>query len=142
VKVLIDTNVIIDEILSREPFCIDSRRVIQLCSEEDVETFLAAHTITNLFYLLRKNLSAGERRTVILSLFKTYEIVPIDDKKLTAALHNEDFKDFEDCLQVECAAAVDADYIITRDAKDFAESKIPCVTPAEFCNLFEMEEKI
>lgn len=136
-RVLIDTNVIMDEILSREPFCVDSRRVIQLCSEEDVETFLAAHTITNLFYLLRKNLSVGERRTVILSLFKTYEVVPIDEPKLTAALRNEDFKDFEDCLQVECAKAVEADYIITRDTKDFEKSTVPCVTPAEFCNLFD-----
>ena len=136
-KVLIDTNVIMDEILSREPFCVDSRRVIQLCSEEDAETFLAAHTITNLFYLLRKNLSVGERRTVILSLFKTYEVVPIDEPKLTAALRNEDFKDFEDCLQVECAKAVEADYIITRDTKDFEKSTVPCVTPAEFCNLFD-----
>ena len=139
-KVLIDTNVIMDEILSREPFCFDSRRVIQLCSEKDVDTFLAAHTITNLFYLLRKNLSAKDRRTVILSLFRTYEIVPIDSQKLTAALRNEDFKDFEDCLQVECAKSVDANYIITRDKKDFAGSEIPCVTPAEFCTLFEMEE--
>ena len=136
-RVLIDTNVIMDEILSREPFCVDSRRVIQLCSEEDAETFLAAHTITNLFYLLRKNLSVGERRTVILSLFKTYEVVPIDEPKLTAALRNEDFKDFEDCLQVECAKAVEADYIITRDTKDFEKSTVPCVTPAEFCNLFD-----
>ena len=139
-KVLIDTNVIMDEILSREPFCVDSRRVIQLCSEEDVQTFLAAHTITNLFYLLRKNLSASERRTVILSLFKTYDVVPIDSQKLTNALHNEKFKDFEDCLQVECAKAVEADYIVTRDKNDFAGSEIQCVTPAEFCNLFEMEE--
>ena len=142
-KVLFDTNIIMDEILAREPFCQDSRRVIEFCSENEVEVFLAVHTITNLFYLLRKNLPASDRRTVILNLFKTYSVVSIDTEKLVRALSNEDFKDFEDCLQVECAAAVQADYIITRDKNDFAESEIPCVTPAEFFNLFdELEEKI
>ena len=136
-NVLFDTNIIMDEILMREPFCVDSREVIRLCSETDTNVFLAAHTITNLFYLLWKNLSVNERKAVILNLFKTYTIVGVDAEKLIRALLNEDFKDFEDRLQVECAVAIDADYIITRDKNDFASSEIPCVTPAEFCELLK-----
>lgn len=141
-KALLDTNIILDVILKRQPFFEDSYRVMRLCSSKKYEGILAAHTITNAFYILRKHFSSSETRNAILYLLTVFKVNSIDIEKISRALLNEDFKDFEDCLQVECAAAVDADYIITRDAKDFAESKIPCVTPAEFCNLFEMEEKI
>ena len=140
-KILVDTNVIMDEILSRKPFCEDSRRVIEICSEDNVDGFLAAHTITNIYYLLRKGLDENTRRNVILNLFKTFQVIAVDSPKLIAALRKENFKDFEDCLQVECAEEVEADYIITRDKNDFSESQIQSVTPAEFCKLFEEMER-
>ncbi len=142
-KVLIDTNIIMDEILVREPFYNYSHIVIQMCADEKIQGFLAAHTITNLFYMLRKEIPVKKRREILLGLLEFLFVESIDAKKLIRALSNEKFKDFEDCLQVECATGVKADYIITRDKNDFAESEIPCVTPAEFLNLFdELEEKI
>ena len=56
--------------------------------------------------------------------------------KITSSLKNKNFKDFEDCLQMECAVSSNVDYIITRDKKDFVNSLIPCLTPEEFCNPF------
>ena len=136
-NVLIDTNVIMDEFLEREPFFEESRKVIQMCADGKINGFLAAHTVTNLFYALRKDFTVAKRRDMLLGLFNFFSVVNIDTSKLIRALLNEDFKDFEDRLQVECAAAIDADYIITRDKNDFASSEIPCVTPAEFCELFD-----
>ncbi len=132
-KILVDTNVIMDDLLGREPFSEYSRRVIQICTTKKVAGFLAAHTIPTIFYLLRKVIPAAEeRRRTILNFFTIFEIAPIDGEKILFALNNFGFKDFEDCLQDECAVAVGADYIITRDVKDFANSKTPALTPEEF----------
>ena len=137
-KVLIDTNIIMDYLSNRQPFFDMADKVIDLCSDNDrVQSYLAAHTITNIFYLLRKHFSIDKRREVILDLFEAFHIVSIDEEKLFAALRNKEFKDFEDCLQVECAKSIKADYIITRDAKDFANSEITFLTPEEFCVKFE-----
>ena len=137
-KVLIDTNIIMDYLSNRQPFFDMADKIIDLCSNDDrVQSYLAAHTITNIFYLLRKHFSIDKRREVILDLFEAFHIVPIDEEKLFNALQNREFKDFEDCLQVECAKSIKVDYIITRDAKDFANSEITFLTPEEFCSKFE-----
>lgn len=142
-KILLDTNIILDVILMRQPFFEDSYHIMKCCSDKKFEGVLAAHTITNLFYILRKHFSNLEVRNAILKLLTVFKIDVINIEKISRALLNENFADFEDGLQVECATAVKADYIITRDKNDFAESEIPCVTPAEFFNLFdELEEKI
>jgi predicted nucleic acid-binding protein len=60
------------------------------------------------------------------------DVVGIDKPRLAAALLSEDFDDLEDCLQVECAKAVGADFIITRDIHDFANSPIPALLPEDF----------
>ena len=127
-----------DYLSNREPFFDAADKVIDLCSDDNkIQSYLAAHTITNIFYLLRKHFSIDKRREVILDLFEAFHIVPIDEEKLFNALKNKEFKDFEDCLQVECAKSIKADYIITRDAKDFANSEITFLTPEEFCSKFE-----
>lgn len=136
-KVLVDTNVVIDEFLKREPFYKDSHSVLQMCSDNKIEGYLAAHTITNAFYILRKNFSNKKSRELVLDLFKTFNVESINTSKLIRALISENFSDFEDRLQVECAIAVDADYIITRDKNDFADSEISCITPAEFCSMLD-----
>ena len=61
----------------------------------------------------------------------------IDGAKLKSSLLRDSFKDFEDCLQAECAAAVQARYIITRNVRDYAESAVPCIEPEMFCALFD-----
>ena len=64
----------------------------------------------------------------------------IDRDKLICALKNESFKDFEDCLQMECGKMAKVDYIVTRDMKDFANSDIPCLTPDEVYAMFSSEQ--
>lgn len=137
---LIDTNIIMDVILKREPFFEKSDYVYKICRDKKASGYLAAHTITNFFYSARKYFSVDERRGIVLRLFKIFKVIPIDEEKLLAATQNYEFKDFEDCLQVECAKAVEADYIITRDKNDFQKSEIEAITPEEFCKMFEDNE--
>ena len=132
ITVLIDTNIFIDVLQDRIPFTDNSQAVIGLVTQKKIKGAVAAHSITNLWYILRKTHSDEERRNYILSLFELFDVVSIDKNRLVAALENSNFKDFEDCLQDECACAINADYIITRNAKDFESSMVKALTPEEF----------
>lgn len=140
-KVLLDTNVVLDVILKRQHFFDCSYDVFKLCADKKIYGVLAAHTITNAYYISRKHFSDSECRRTILNLLTIFKVESLNIEKISKALLNKNFKDFEDCLQVECAEEVEADYIITRDKNDFSESQIPTVTPAEFCKLFEEMER-
>ena len=135
-KVLIDTNVLMDALSRREPFYTNGKRVIKLCGRDDVEGIIAAHSITNLFYLLRKDFTGDEIRDILLNLCDIFFIEGIGADKLTSALCNKSFRDFEDCLQTECALATNAEYIVTRNKKDFVNSPSPCIMPEEFFGMF------
>ncbi len=132
ITVLIDTNIFIDVLQDRIPFTDNSQAVIGLVTQKKIKGAVAAHSITNLWYILRKTHSDEERRNYLLSLFELFDVVSIDKNRLVAALENSNFKDFEDCLQDECACAINADYIITRNAKDFESSMVKALTPEEF----------
>ena len=132
ITVLIDTNIFIDVLQDRIPFTDNSQSVVALVVQKKIKGAVAAHSITNLWYILRKTHSDEERSNYILSLFEIFDVVSIDKNRLVAALENSNFKDFEDCLQDECACAINADYIITRNAKDFESSMVKALTPEEF----------
>ena len=93
---------------------------------------IAAHSIPDIFYILRKSVPADERRETLRRFCQIFEVVGIDKDKLLDALNDADFTDFEDCLQSICAADFHADYIVTRNPKDFARSGIRAITPDEF----------
>ena len=101
-RILFDTDVLMDFILKRENFSDDAEKVIALCMENDVKACIAAHTIPNLHYILRKHLTIEQRKDILLEICRMFTVVGIDVEKLTSALQNDDFTDFEDCLQVEC----------------------------------------
>ena len=131
-RILIDTNIIMDYIGKREPFLADARMIIKLCTEKSINGCISSHTITNLFYILRKELSAKDRRTLLLKLTRAFPVIGIDYVKLEDALKNDVFEDLEDCLQDECAKEFYADYIVTRNIKDFVKSSIKAIEPHEF----------
>ena len=133
--VLIDTNILLDWILEREPFFVASDKIIRLCSDGTINGCLAAHSITNAFFIMRKNYTVQERRDYLLGFCDFLSIIDIDEKKIISALENRTFKDFEDCLQAECAAACRADYIVTRNVEDFAGSKVRAIAPEELLKL-------
>lgn len=97
-KILIDTNVLLDYLLEREPFFENAKKVILSCVNEKVDACIAAHSISNMFFILRKDFSIAERREVLSNLCLLFDVEGIDRNKLLAGLSNEDFADFEDCL--------------------------------------------
>ncbi|MBQ0166728.1 MAG: PIN domain-containing protein [Treponema sp.] len=135
---LIDTNVIMDVICEREEFIDDSKKVFDLCSSRKATGILAAHSIPNMFYILRKGYTDEQRREMLLSLFTYFNISFIDAPKLISALNRDDFRDFEDCLQNECAIEEQANCIITRNKKDFSGANVSVYTPTEFAALMKL----
>ncbi len=134
-RILIDTNVLLDYLLTREPFYEDAKKIVQICVEGRVKGCIAAHSISNMFFVLRKDYNVGERREVLLNLCSIFDVEGIDKGKLLSGLQNEDFSDFEDCLQMECAKAYNAEYIITRNLADYKTSEIKAVLPEDYLNL-------
>ena len=134
-KVLVDTNVLLNRFLIRDSYYQSAREVIDLCAKKQIEGFIAANSVLNIFYIVRKEIPERKRRKLLLSLYEIMEIVSVDDLKLKDALEYSAFSDFEDCIQYLCAKEVDADYIITRNIKDFAKSDIPVIAPDDFLEL-------
>ena len=138
-RILIDTNVLIDAAAMRMPFYTFSEKVIDIC-HKDVEGVIAAHSIVNMAYILRKTFTLDELKKIFLRLCKLFKVEAIDVEKIIRAIEDKDFTDFEDCLQLQCAIDFNADYIVTRNVADFKSSKIPAITPQDFLNLYAEKE--
>lgn len=138
---LIDTNVIIDFLTKREPYAEDAIKIISLCNRQKIAGYLAAHTIPDLFYILRRDFSIRQRKEMLKALCKIFNISGLERDKILAALDNDEFEDFEDCLQMECAVEIGAEYIITRNLPDFVNSKIPAIEPKDILKTLSVEDE-
>lgn len=135
-RVLIDTNILLDVLMGRQPYFDVSDKILKLCVDKRIEGYMAAHSIPNMYYVLRRTMPEEDRREVLLDICCILKVEKIDSIKLLSALQNRNFTDMEDCLQEECAVAVAADYIVTRNIKDFETSRIPAIMPDEFLRKF------
>ena len=86
-------------------------------------------------YILRKSYTLDELKKIFLRLCKLFQVESIDLEKILHAIETPNFKDFEDCLQMQCAVSSNVDYIVTRNVDDFKSSDIPAVTPKDFLAL-------
>ena len=127
---LIDANIVLDYLLKRAPFYDDARQVMQLCSKENITGCIALHTVTTIWYILRK-VPEDTRRTALISICELLQVVGTTHDEIINALNTVEFKDFEDCIQTKCAKTVKADYVVTRNIADFKHSEIPVLTPKE-----------
>lgn len=134
-RILVDTNIILDVLLKREPHNKAAQVILTKCADREITGYLAAHSIPNIFYVLRKDYSQEERRKFIRNLCEIFRISDLNAEKIVSAIDNEQFSDFEDCLQEECAAAETVDYIVTRNSGDFKLSRVKVIEPDEFVKL-------
>ena len=127
---LIDANIILDVLLNRPEFVRDSSLIWKLCETEQAKGYVSALTFANLVYIMRKQLTPERIEEVLRSLGLIFEFADLTHTDLTkaAALH---WPDFEDAVQSITAERVHADYIITRNVRDFTKSNVMAFTPAE-----------
>ena len=135
-RVLVDTNIVLDYLLEREPYAESAKKIVVACKQKKVIGCIAAHTVSNMFFIMRKTYSVEDRRTILKDICKLFDVEGIDRLKIIQALDNSDFKDFEDCLQMQCAKSFRADYILTRNLADYRDSEIACISPEEFCEKY------
>jgi|Laugresp1bdmlbsn_1035097.scaffolds.fasta_scaffold00393_6 predicted nucleic acid-binding protein len=130
-KLFIDTNVLIDFLDKRKPFFNDIAKISTLVEDNQFKLVASSISFVNAFYVLRKK---NENKLVIESLkrFRVIcEVSSIDDLVIDKSLFS-DFNDFEDAVQYYSAIHAKCDILITRNEKDFKNSKIPVMTPNEF----------
>lgn len=132
---LIDTNIILDYLLKREPFYNNAKAVMEKCCLDDFHGYIALHTVTTLWYIMRR-IPDDTRRLALKSLCEMLTVAGTTHEEVIAALDNAKFKDFEDCILTKCAKTVNADYIVTRNKPDFMFSEITAVSPEELIELF------
>lgn len=131
-KILIDTNIVIDLLAKRESFYKSAAQLFSLADKQKIELSISALTFANTNYILSRLKSTQEAREVLRRFRILIKVLPINDKIIDLALNDNNFNDFEDGLQYYSAVEYEQDIIITRDLKDFKESKIPVMTAEEY----------
>lgn len=129
-KVLFDTNVILDVLLGRPPHVAASAAVMGLAESGRIGGLLAATSVTTIHYLLRKSLGARPARRHLESLLAVYDVAAVDAQTLRHALALG-FADYEDAAIHEAARAARCRGIVTRDAAGFRRATLPTWSPEE-----------
>ncbi|MFT5580886.1 MAG: putative nucleic acid-binding protein [Psychromonas sp.] len=131
-RLLIDTNIVIDLLAKREEFYSEAATLFSLADKGELTLFVSALTFANTNYILTKLLSEKESRAILRKFKVLVETLSLDDKVTELALSDNNFPDFEDGLQYYSAIENNIDIIISRNRKDFKNSKLPVMTGLEF----------
>ena len=130
-RLFLDTNIVIDLLDKREPFCNEAVRLFTLAYNKKLQLVVAPITYATASYLLQKGRTQEELRILLANFRQLAQVATIDERIIDDALASQ-FRDFEDAMQYYTALKAKADVIITRNAKDFGASKIPIMSPAEY----------
>ena len=132
-KLFLDTNIIVDVLTKREGY-MASLSLIKYCELGTAEGFVSASTVTDVVYILRKHLQPSEMKVALQTLFLIVDIASVLKGDITAAFLSE-MRDFEDAVQSACALRIGADYIVTRNLKDFESSPVPAISPENMLDI-------
>ena len=135
-KVLFDTNVILDVMLLREPFFKSSALLLAEIERKNIEGFVCSTTVTTIHYLVEKTKGRKVALSQIESLLKIFQVTPVDKSCLESALKSK-ITDFEDAVLNESAYREGLDGIVTRNEKDFKQSKLTIYNPEELLKILK-----
>jgi putative PIN family toxin of toxin-antitoxin system len=130
-RVLVDTNIILDDFLEREPFVEDAAALMEAIESERIVGYVTATTLTNIFYIARRQTRSIELARQAVSETLTLMEVCLVDRAILEAAFASNLRDFEDAVQLACAMASRLDAIITRNAQDFAVTTLPILSTSE-----------
>ncbi len=134
-RLMLDANIILDVLQKREPYYSDSANISRMCEVDMAEGHISTLSFANLVYIMRKELDPESIEQVLktLQLMFYFDDLTHGDISNAASLK---WDDFEDAVQSAVAKRIDADYIITRNVKDYSDSDIKAITPSEFIKMF------
>ena len=134
-KALIDTNVILDALMSREPFNKFAEEIIMLSAKGKISGCITASSVTDIYYILRKHIKQAEiaKQEILklINIFSVLDVTGLDCEKACAL----PMKDYEDALNAYCAKRHKANYVITRDLKHFEGSPVSAISPSDFLKI-------
>ena len=129
-KLFLDTNIVIDLLANRKPFCDDAVRLFTMAYNNKVKLIVSPITYTTASYLLRKQ-GSERMRSLLSNLHQLVQVGTVDQRVINDSLASV-FQDFEDAVQYYTALKSKSAIIITRNGKDFSESRIPVMTAGEY----------
>lgn len=135
-KILFDTNVILDVMLLRKPFYEYSAFLLAEVEKKRIEGFVCATTITTLHYLIEKSKGHKEALTQVEKILKIFKVAQVDQLCLESALRSG-IKDYEDAVIDESASRERVAGIVTRNEKDFKQSKLNIYNPEELVKILK-----
>ena len=139
-KILIDANIALDILLERQPFYISGIQIIGL-SKGGVELYISATTITDLYYIIRKELKSKEASIILLKKMIVFvNIATVSGSEIYKAI-DLDWGDFEDAVQFAVGESLAVDYLVTRNTSDYASATMPVVTPDELLDIITARNK-
>jgi len=135
-KVLFDINVVLDVLLNKAEFVKLSASLVSLVETKKLEGFLCATTLTTIDYLVTKNKNRKTARDSLHKLLKFFHIWDVNKQVLNLSVESS-FKDFEGAVQYYSGKCSGVDCILTRNSKDYKNTKLPIYTPTELWNILE-----
>ena len=133
-RILVDTNVILDVLCDRKAFVVDSLKVFKYCEANIITGYISALSIPNIMYIMRRELDAESAKKILNSFNTIFLIADLRETDLQKAA-DLSFNNYEDAVQSAGASRIKADYIVTRNTKAFKTSVVPAITPAELFKL-------
>jgi predicted nucleic acid-binding protein len=127
-RILFDTNVLLDVLLFRDPWYQEGYTLWQFHDRSRLKGYVTATTVTDIFYVCRRFATTEGAFAAVRTCLTAFPVIAVGQEKLERALQLPG-KDFEDNLQVVCADALNLEAIVTRNPTDFAHSSIPVFTP-------------
>ncbi len=135
-KVLVDTNIVLDALTGRKPFYENAEKILLLAAEEKIQGYITASSVTDIYYLVQKNVSDQKARQTLHNLFQLVMVIDVKGKDCEQALELP-IEDYEDALIATCAARAKMDYLVTRDEAFLnASSLVRVVSPAQLLEIF------
>lgn len=136
-KILLDTNIVLDLLLEREPFCNEAKDIFEMIESNKINGFLCATSITTIYYLISKSVDKVKADEIIEKLLQLFNIADVNKNILIKSLKNNG-KDFEDSVIYTSAEYFNIDVIITRDKKGFKQSNIKVLKPSDFLKEYKL----
>lgn len=133
-RILLDTNVVLDFILKRQPFDIEAKEIFVRAAQKQIEIFVSPITPINSFYTTNKEKGRAAAFQSTEQLLKLIRVTKCDKTVFQNAL-SLGFNDYEDAVQHECAPAENLDAIVTRNVKDYKNSSVKVYSPSEFLQI-------
>lgn len=131
-KILIDTNVLIDYTTQRNTNYESASQIVESCISGKNEGYVTSHSISDFYYITRKSFTKEDRKLWCQFIINSFVILIESKEIFLDALKTEDFFALEDLLQISCAKEANLDFIVTQNIKDFKNSEVPGITITDF----------